>query len=259
MKNLLKRDFPFSWEEEATLILTEWKKAVRNHEMVQGTIALVIILLIYLLTTGAFEPPEPWRGLVPLGHIGVVGFLVSGAVAILFIPMAAVLQGIESLKEQYWLVKVAPLQRGEFIWCYWLALLLPQLLFGGTILLLINIFMGSSILTTPLSLVVLALLVGSFGALKLGMDMVGYGGQGEIATAIGGIVPQILPFLFYILALGILALGKIYTQIRLLSFIHHWSQGLVLTISGAIFLTLVGFCIYYSFRLGTRYWEKMEI
>lgn len=256
----IKEKLPIFLGRRSYLILTEWKKAVRNHEMGQGTIALVIMLFIYLLITGGFVPPEPWRSLVLLGHIGVVGFLASGAVAILFVPMAVVLQqDVKFLKEQYWLLKVAPLRRGEFIWCYWLALLLPQLLFGGAILLLTNIFMGSSILIILLSLVVLALLVGSFGALKLGTDMVGYGGQGEVTTVIGGIVLQILPFLYYILALGILALGQIYTQIRLLSFMHHWPQGLVITISGAIFLTLVGFTFYYSFRLGAWYWERMEI
>ncbi|GFP28916.1 hypothetical protein, partial [Candidatus Hakubella thermalkaliphila] len=175
-------------------------------------------VIVYSSTAGGFVPPEPWKSLILIGHIATVSFLAGGAVAVLFIAMPLP-QDIKSLMEQrYWLFKVAPLRGGEFLWSYWLALLLPQLLLGGLILLLINNIMGNNSLTILLSLIVLALLMGSFGALKLGMDMLGYGGQGEVTTAIGGIIRKSLPFIYFMVAPGILALGQIYTQIRFLSF-----------------------------------------
>ncbi|MFW0859258.1 MAG: putative ABC transporter permease subunit [Dehalococcoidia bacterium] len=251
---------PFSPGRRSNLILVEWKKAARNYEMAQGAIGLLVMLIVYLFiaVVERFTIPEPWHSLIPLAHIAVIGFLASGAVAIFFIP-AAIMQDKKALKEQHWLLKAAPFGGREFILCYWLAPFIPQILLGGVILLVLNILTGSSILTILLSLVVFTLLGGAVTVLILALDMAGYAGQRETASVTGGIVRNILPWAYYIVALGILASGLVYAEIGFLGFLHHLPEGLVTTVSGAIFLALTGFTFYYSFRLGARGWERMEI
>lgn len=251
---------PISLGRRSNLILTEWKKAVRNYEMAQAAIRplAILLLLLSLLAAGGAAPPEPSGSLVLLGLIGVIGFLVTGMVAVFFTP-AAVQQDRKLLKEQFCVLKSAPFGGGDFILCNWLAPFIPQILLSGIILLLLHIFIGSSILIILLSLVVLALLVGSVGALKLGLDIAGIAGRGETTNLLDRALPHVLPKLYYILALGILALGLAYTEIGFLGFLHHLPQGLMTSISSAAFLGLVGFTSYYSFRLGAKYWEEMEI
>lgn len=255
---------PLSLGRKWNLILTEWKKAGRNYEMASGSIVLLMMLIVYLFMAGLgwLPIPEPWHRLVSFVHIGVIGFLTSAVVAIFFIPTAALKEGgnLKNLiREQYGLLKAAPFGGREFTWCLWLAPFVPQLLFGGIVLLALNISIGSSILTTLLSLVVLSLLVGSVGALSLALEMEDYTVRSESFSLARRFLRSILPFVYYIVALGILALGQVYAELGFLRFLHYLPQGLVTTISGAVFLTLTSFAFYYSFRLGAKSWEEMEI
>jgi hypothetical protein len=249
---------PLSLSGRGNLILTEWKKAVRNYEMAQGAIGLLVMFVVYLFTAGRFVLPTPWGNLIPLVHIGVIGFLAFGAVGVFFIP-AAIRQDMKALKEQYSVLKAAPLEGREFIWCYWLAPFFPQLLFGGVILVVLNIFLGSGILTILLSLVVFTLLVGAVTMLSQTLDIAVYTGKAWAANITGRIVRNVLPWVYYIVALVILALGQVYTEFGFLGFLHHLPQGLMTVTSGVIFLALTAFTFYHSFRLGARYWEEMEI
>ncbi|MCL0057351.1 hypothetical protein M1N50_03440 [Dehalococcoidia bacterium] len=249
---------PLSLGRRGNLILTEWMKAARNYEMAQAAVGLLVMLIVYLFMAPVFVLPEPWGGLVPLAHIAVIGFLASGVVAVFFIP-AAIREDPKALKQQYSVLKAAPFGGREFIWCYCLAPFLPQLLLGGVILLALNIFMGSSILTILLSLVVFGMLGGTVTLLMLALDMAGYAGQGEAASVTGGVVRNILPWVYYVVALGILAFGQVYTGFEFLGFLHHLPQALTIATSGAVFLALTGFTLYHSFRLGARYWEEMEM
>jgi hypothetical protein len=47
----------------SNLILTEWKKAVRNYEMAQGAIGLLVGLVVYLFTIERVVLPDPGAGL----------------------------------------------------------------------------------------------------------------------------------------------------------------------------------------------------
>jgi hypothetical protein len=226
--------------------------------MAQGAIGLLVGLLVYLFMVGGRVPPEPWSNLIPLAHIAVIGFLVPAMIGVFFIP-AAIRQDMKALKEQYSVLKAAPVGGKELIWCYWLAAFLPQFLLGGVILAVLNIFLGSGILTILLSLVVFTLLVGAVAMLSQTLDIAGYAGKAGAVGLTGRIVREILPRVYYIVALVILALGQVYTAFGFLGFLHHLSQGLMTAISGVIFLTLTAFTFYHSFRLGARYWEEMEI
>jgi hypothetical protein len=202
--------------------------------------------------------PEPWGNLILLAHIGVIGFLASGAVEVFFIP-AAIRQDLKALKEQYSVLKSAPLGGREFIWCYWLAPFFPQLFLGGVILAVLNILMGSSISTILLSLIVFTLLVGAVTMLSQALEIAGYTGKAGAGSVTGRIVREVLPWVYYIVALVILALGQVYTEFGFLGFLHHLPQGLMTATSGVIFLALTAFTFHHSFRLGARYWEEMEI
>ena len=82
---------------------------------------------------------------------------------------------------------------------------------------------------------------------SLVMDMAAYSRQEETTSLLHGALRTILPILYYKLALGILALGLVFT-------------GMMIAITSAAFLGLVGFTsYYYSFRLGAKCWEAMEI
>jgi len=241
---------PLSLGRRSNLILTEWKKAARNYEMAQGAVGHLVMLIAYLFIAGGFVPPEPWCGLIPLAHVAVIGLLAPGAVAIFFIP-AATLQDKKALKEQYSVLKCAPFSGRDFIFVYWFGLFILQILISGVLLLGLNIFLGSSIPAILLSLVVLALLVGSAGAFQCGLETAAMGGKGW-AVALG-FLRDFLPGLYYILALGILAVGM------LIGLLLPQGLMIVTAISGAIFIALVGFTFYYFLRLCARCWEEMEI
>jgi hypothetical protein len=127
------------------------------------------------------------------------------------------------------------------------------------ILLVLNIFLGSSILTILVSLVVFTLLVGAVTMLSLALEIAGYTGKTGAGSLTGRVVRNVLPWVYYIVALGILALGQVYTEFGFLGFLHHLPQGLMTATSGVILLALTAFTFYQSFRIGARYWEEMEI
>jgi hypothetical protein len=166
---------------------------------------------------------------------------------------------MKALKEQYSVLKSAPVGGREFIWCYWLAPFFPQLLLGGVILVVLNIFLGSSILTIIVSLAVFTVLVGTVNMLSLPLEIAGYTRKAWATSITGRIAREILPWVYYIVALAILALGQVYTAFGFLGFLHHLPQGLMTATTGAMFLALTAFIFYLSFRLGARYWEEMEI
>jgi len=241
------------------VMLAEWKKAARNYEMAQGSVFFLVILLTYLFVAGGITLPEPWDGLLLLGHIGVIGFLVPLAVSMLFLSADTSEDTKAYLAENYGLLKISPLEGRQFVRCYWFAPFLLHLLVGAVVLLVFNLLIGGNVLTAILSGIVFTLLVGSTGALATAMEIVGFARQGEIINPIGGLLRRILPFIYYIVALGILALGQVYTEFEFLGSLHHLPQEMMTTVSGGIFLALSAFTSYYSLRLGARYWERMEI
>ncbi|MCL0049326.1 hypothetical protein M1N13_03440 [Dehalococcoidia bacterium] len=229
----------------SNLILTEWKKAVRNYGMAQEALSPLMILFLYLFMVGGTAPPEPWDSLLLLVHIGMIGFLVSQAVATFFAPASAG-QDRKALREQYSVLKAAPFGGRELILSHWLAPFVPQILLSGTILLVLNIVIGSSILIILLSLAVLALLVGAGRAFSLMIDMAAYSRQEETTNLLHRVLRIILPIVYYKLALGILAVGLVFAE-------------MMIAISSAAFLAFVGYTFNHSFRLGAKYWEMMEV
>lgn len=236
---------PLFLGRRSNLILTEWKKAVRNYGMVQEAVVYLFMLLWYLFMLRGVAPPEPWDGLLLLLHVAVVGFLGSSTVEPFFTPAAA-RQDRKLLKEQYSVLKAAPFVGREFILSHWLAPFIPRILLSGTILLVLNILMGNSMLIILLSLVVLALLVGSASAFSLMIDMIAYGTQSETTSLLHRVLRVILPMLYYWHAPMILIPGLLVS-------------GVVIPVSIVAFLVVVGLTSYCSFRFGAKYWERMEI
>lgn len=258
-KGVLKKDKPAVLSgRKGSFFLAEWRKASRNYEMGSTAIGEIVPLIIMAITT-FIQDPQPGLGMVLLIflNVGFLGLWGSQAIEAFFAPPGS-RKDAKILQQQYSLLKTMPLTGGEFIRYRWLALFLPQFLFTGIILLLINIGLGSGLLITLASLAILALLIGSRGALHLGIDMIRYARRVERAVVFR-IWRVALPIIYYILALGILVLGQLYTHIGFLGFMHYWPQWLATTISGVLFLALVGFILYYSFRLAIRHWEMMEI
>lgn len=245
--------------KESNVIFMEWKKASRNFEMAQGSVFFLVILLIYLFAAVGIVLPEPWDGLLFLGHIGVIGFLVPLAVSMLFLSADVSEDAKVSMAGKYGLLKGTPFGGGAFMRCFWFAPFILQFFVGAVMLLLINLFVGDNVLSAFLSVIVFALLVGAAGALATAMEMVGCARQGEPKNSMDGLVHRVLPFVYYIVALGILALGQIYAEFDSLGFLHHLPEGMMPIMTGAIFLGSSAFTFYYSFRLGARYWEMMEI
>ncbi len=245
---------------KANLVLTEWKKALRNYEMGQGAIGMLAMLVGYLVVITRMELSETWTVLLAVLHIGVLGFLVSGMVAMFFVPAAFMKkQDKKILKEQHVLAKTMPFRRGEFLQGYWLALFIPQVIIGGVALALVNIFTGSSVAVIVVSVLALSVLFGTMNIFDIALDMLGYSQQEESVTLLLRIGRSILPFVYYIVALGVLALGQVYSHLGFMRFIHHWSPSTGMAVSGALFLILSGVIFYYSLRMGTKYWEEMEI
>ncbi len=245
----------------ANLVLTEWKKALRNYEMGQGAIGLVVMLGVYLFMGGRMElPPGPWAALAAVAHIGIIGFLVGGVVGMLFTPAAFMQkQDKKILREQHMLAKTMPFRRGEFLQGYWLALFIPQVIIGGVAVALVNFLTGGGVAVIVFSVLALAVLTGTMNVFDIALDMLGYSWQEESVTLLLRIGRNILPFAYFILLMGVLALGQVYSHLGFMRFIHHWSPLTGTVVSGALFLILSGVIFYHSFRLGAKYWEEMEI
>ena len=261
-KALTRQEQSKIWSgRRGNLILIEWKKALRNYEMGQGAIGLVMGLGFYLFMSWRGEmPPEPWTALVLLGHIGVIAFLVGGMVGMFFLPAAIMTkQDKKVLREQHMLAKTMPFRLGEFMQGCWLAQFVPQLIIGGVVLALVNVFTGSGIVVIVSSLLILAILSGTVNAFAGAMEILGYSQQEESANLLARIGRSILPYVYYIVALGMLALGQVYMYVGFLRFIHHWSPSTAMVVSVALFLILSSVVLYHSFRLGAKYWEEMEI
>ena len=251
---------PRFFRKESNIILVEWRKAIRNYEIAPGSVIFLGILFIYLFAAQGITLPKPWDGLLYLGHIGIMGFLIPAAINILFISMSDVSEDISVfVAKRYGLLKTSPLDGRLFMHCYWFAPFILQLLAATVIFILMNLFFGGNVLNVFLSVIIFALLAGSFGALATAGAIANCTQQRKTTNLINRFTRRILPFAYYIVALGILALGQIYTEFNFLGFLRHLPQGMVPIITGTIFLGLSAFTLYSSLRLGAKHWEEMEI
>jgi len=251
---------PRFFKKESNIILVEWRKAIRNHEIAQGSVIFLIILFIYLLSTQGIILPKPWDGLLYLGHIGIISILIPAAINILFVSMSDISEDINVFTaKKYGLLKTSPLDGGLFMRCYWFAPFILQLLAATVIFILMNLFIGGNVLNVFLSVIIFALLTGSVGALATAAGVADCTQQRKTTNLINRFTRRILPFAYYIVSLGILALGQIYTELDFLGSLRHLPQGMVPIITGTIFFGLSAFTLYSSLRLGAKHWEEMEI
>ncbi|MBS3938498.1 MAG: hypothetical protein KGZ50_08005 [Peptococcaceae bacterium] len=242
------------------LVFIEWIKALRNHEMAQGSIFIVIVLFSCLFFASRIELSYPYSMLIQLINISAIGFLITVAVEMLFVPLNTdAVTHKDLLKDRYGLLKAAPISGIDFMWCQWLASFVPIFFLGGSISIIFNFLTGNSVLVTFLSFAVLSLLTGSVNLLALALYIERPTEQHETYNSVFGALRKVLPFLYYIFALSILAIGLVHTHIRILNFLNNTPEWLIITISGVIFLVLSCITICYSFRLGVKQWERMEI
>ncbi|WP_350344217.1 hypothetical protein PRVXT_000602 [Proteinivorax tanatarense] len=238
------------------IVMTEWKKAYRNNEMINGSLSLIIILFIYIFLEDSFSNNLVWSNLQIIAHIGVIGFLCSGSVAMLFIPYNLILQG--ALKNQYWIFKVSPIKGYEYIFYTWLSQFVLQYIFSGIVLSIAFLIFNYNHFAILTSLIIMFVLIATFGIIKLTLNLFVFTQEHTPFTITQKIIINIMPFMYYFLALGILALSQIYSEISYLRFIANLNSNYIIAISGLLFLSISIFSIYYSFVYSVKFWEKME-
>ncbi|MEJ6949685.1 putative ABC transporter permease subunit [Natronospora cellulosivora (SeqCode)] len=237
-------------------VRTEWKKAYRNKEMMNGSLSFILLMILYIFSQERLSNILPWSNIQTITHIGVIGFLCSAAVVLLFLPFNIILQ--DSLKNQYWIFKVSPIKGSKYIFDIWFSQFFLQSLFSGVVLTITFLILNYNFITILVSLIIMFILISTFGLIKLTMNLLEATQNNNSFTIIQKVIINILPFVYYIFSLGILAFSQIYSDISYLTFIHNLNPNIALAISIVLFLLISCFSIYYSFKYGNKFWKKIE-
>jgi len=161
-----------------TLVLIEWRLAVRNKEMRFMYFAFMVLFagLIYALATGVLPGVTSMGGLVILA-VAAAKFLPAG-ILLLFMPMSFISAGTGSaksiLKSRYSILKILPTRAWEIFLATLFKVAVPTFLSGTMGIVVYAVLSGSAFLDTVAALTGFLLLLCGTGAINLGVEFWDY-------------------------------------------------------------------------------------
>lgn len=236
-------------------IMTHWKMALRNYEMAGGAIGMATFLLIYYIILYTMSPEGGI--LLFLLNLGIVGLCVFFMVFIFLMP-ADILNDLDSLRRQFWLLKASPLSSRKAVFnslqtYYW-----PQIILAPPLLALAHLLAGLDWILFVPALIIFLLLQAVVTLLNILSWYAEYA-WGKSVSPLLHVLREWGPMLFYPVFLFLLGLGFFYQRFSFLAFLHSWDERQVFLLSGVLLFGVVFFVVFLAWKRALQLWEQMEI
>jgi len=239
-------------------IKTEWKMAIRNHEMLMGSAFMLLFYLFAIFTFiyGGLFSNNPLIGVSLLITIASIFNII--AVSILFIP-ADITKDKNLWKKRYWLLKVMPLEGGKVFNIQCNMFFIP-----GYIISLVGIIAYSAVNGLNIHLILLSILSMFFilygsSAIYISVELLSLTDFFENNAFLGNLITIILPVLYGILSAGSIALFLAKDFVSGVMILSDISAILNLPIVSILSVTTVVSTFLFSRLVFIRVWRKLEI
>ncbi len=240
------------------LISHQWRLAIRNREMLQGTFGFIMIPILYVIVAAVYVP-ERFPSMM----------LINSAVAAIFVPLAVfapfhppsmkMSDYSAPLQRHYGPLKSAPVEERLVSLSMTLSTAIPSILVGIPVLLAANHFTGVSPDQMAMSLVILVLVLGSTATVFQLSMITDAGSVGQAVPLLTRIVREVVPYAYPAVALIPLAIGIHYLDLPFLSFMHGLPSGWVLTAAIALTVILTAAVARISIGRMSSAWARLEI
>ncbi|MCW3489494.1 putative ABC transporter permease subunit [Dethiobacter alkaliphilus] len=239
-------------------IKTEWKMAIRNHEMLMGSAIMLLFYLfaIFAFIYGGLFSNNPLLGVSLLITIAAIFNII--AVSILFIP-ADITKDKNLWKNRYWLLKVMPLEGRRVFNIQCNMFFIP-----GYIISLVGIIAYSAVNGLSVHLIVLSILSMFFilygsSAIYTSAELLSLTDYFEGNAFLGNLITIVLPVVYAILSAGSIALYLAKDFVSGIVILSDISAILNFPIVSILSVTTVIITFFFSRLVFVRVWRKLEI
>lgn len=236
-------------------VFIQWRMALRNNEMMGAVFSMGSLLLVYYIIMFSIRP-EGGIFLFLL-NLGVVGICLSLLVFVLFMP-ASIVNDLDILRRQFWLLKTAPISSQEAVLNSWLAHFWPQIILAVPTLGLGHFLAGLPWNVFGFALIIFLVLQGVVTLLNI-MSWYAEYAWGKSVSPLLHLVREVGPFVYYPVFLFFLGLGFFYHRFSFLAVLHSWDKSRVLLFSGMMVLGMLVSGAFFSWKKAVQFWEQMEI
>lgn len=239
-------------------IKTEWKMAFRNQEMLMGGVFMLLFFIaaaVFLITSEYFAN-KPVLGLSLLMTAAAIFNII--AVSIPFIPMdVAADKGL--WKNRYWLLKAMPMDGARVFNIQSVMLFVPGYMISLAGILCYYAAGGLGIPAVLLSALALCVILYGSSALNASSELLTLTGFFEKHGFIGNLLTLVLPVLYGVLSVGVLALYFAREYMRGIPVLSVISG--LLSLPAAVILsvlTITATCCI-SRVVFVKTWERLEL
>lgn len=239
-------------------IKTEWKMAIRNHEMLMSSAFMLLFYLFALFTFiyGGLFSNEPLLGVSLLITIASLFNII--AVSILFIP-ADITKDKNIWKKRYWLLKVMPLEGKSVFNIQCNMYFIPGYIISVVGVLAYSVVNGLSIQLILLSIMSIFFILYGSSAIYTSVELLALTDFFENNAFLGNLMTILFPVLYGIFSAGIIALFLAKNFVSEIVILSDISGILNLPIVIILSVTTVVATYLLSRTVFIRVWKHLEI
>lgn len=239
-------------------IKTEWKMALRNHDMLIGAVFMLFFFLfaVFSFTYGGFFADDPLIGVFILIAVASVFNII--AVSILFIP-AEISVDKNLWKNRYWLLKILPLGGEKVFSIQCNMFFIPGFIISLAGIVVYSVFNSLGIHQFWPSILVLFFILYGSCSLQVSVELLSLTAFFESNAFFGNLITIILPALYGTLSAGVIALFLAQDLVAGIAVI----SGISAVLSWPVVIVLPVLTVISTFLLSRlmfiRVWQKLEI
>ncbi|TYQ17945.1 UNVERIFIED_CONTAM: putative ABC exporter [Acetivibrio alkalicellulosi] len=239
-------------------IKTEWKMAIRNQEMLIGSIFMLLIYVfaVFVFIYKGYFLNEPLLGIFILITIASIFNII--AVSIPFVPVD-ITKDNKLWKNRYWLLKVMPIEGSKVfnIQCNMFFVLAYLISLAG--ILSYSIISGLGLPLILLSALALLVILYGSSAIYTSVELLSLSDFFDKNGFIGNLITIIFPALYGVLSAGTIAMFLAKEFVDEIIIISNVSKLLNLPIAVIVSVTTVSITYFIARKIYIRVWDGLEI
>ncbi|MFH1783830.1 MAG: hypothetical protein ABH868_02880 [bacterium] len=253
-----KRIFPFNISSPIRALVTKDVKTF-FRETSQWSQLLILLTLIVVYLYNIHKLPLPYfylKSIISFLNIGLAGFVLA-SVALRFVFPAVSLE-----KNNFWIIRSAPISVKQFIWeKFWISLF-PLLILAACLIVFSNIILEVDMFFMVISCATVIIMTVALTALGIGMGAIfprfHVENVAQIESSAGGMFYMIFS-LAYVAAILVLEAGPVRMYfVYKLSGRSHFRPGLIIFL-GVIFVVVNLAVIFIPMMLGIKKIKNLEM
>lgn len=239
-------------------IETEWKMAIRNHEMLMGSIFMFLffIFAVFTLTYSNLFSENPIIGVSMLIMIASITNIM--AISILFIP-AEIKNDKNLWKKRYWLLKIMPVNERKIFNIQCNMFFIPAFIISFLGIIVYSLVSGLSIGIMILSTISLFLVLYSSSAVYVCGELVSLTDFFEQYAFFGNLATFLIPLIYGVFSSGIVTLYLAKDFLSQVAFLSSINGLLSLPITIVISVFTVIFTFVVSKLVFEKVWRELQI